>query len=162
MRAAARDPDGAPLASRLSMDAATITSRPALGAVQALLSAAHLPVVDLTEAHCELFFYAGTAQDPVGIIGLEHAGDAALLRSLVVRADHRGTGLGGALVAYAERQARARGTRAIYLLTTTAEPFFAARGYARAARDTAPAAIRATREFGGLCPASSAFMTKLL
>jgi protein-tyrosine-phosphatase len=50
--------------------------------------------------------------------------------------------------------------RTLYLLTTTAEPFFAKHGYARAAREAAPAAIRATREFSGICPSSSAFMSR--
>ena len=44
----------------------------------------------------------------------------------------------------------------------TAESFFARHGYASADRDDAPPAIRATREFSGICPASSAFMRKLL
>jgi arsenate reductase len=83
-----------------------------------------------------------------------------LLRSLVVDAGRRGTGEGAALLRHAESQARARGVRTLYLLTTTAEPFFARHGYARAAREAAPPAIRATREFSGICPASSAFMSR--
>jgi amino-acid N-acetyltransferase len=52
--------------------------------------------------------------------------------------------------------------RVIYLLTTTAEEFFARRGYRRTERSSAPVAIRNTREFAGICPVSSAFMNKLL
>jgi amino-acid N-acetyltransferase len=47
-------------------------------------------------------------------------------------------------------------------LTTTAESFFAKHGYQRAARESAPAAIRGTREFAGICPASSTFMLRHL
>jgi len=79
-----------------------------------------------------------------------------------VRPAHRGTGLGSMLVGHAEAHARRAGIRSIYLLTTTAEPFFAARGYANVARDRAPHAIRSSREFAGICPASSAFMAKTL
>jgi arsenate reductase len=50
----------------------------------------------------------------------------------------------------------------IYLLTTTAAGFFGKRGYLPADRDQAPAGIRATREFSGVCPASAAFMVKHL
>ena len=74
----------------------------------------------------------------------------------------RGAGAGARLLAHAESQARARGVKTLYLLTTTAESFFARHGYASADRDGAPPAIRATREFSGICPASSAFMRKLL
>ena len=49
-----------------------------------------------------------------------------------------------------------------YLLTTTAEDFFARRGYVRIARDEAPETIRATREFADICPAGSAIMRKVL
>jgi amino-acid N-acetyltransferase len=48
------------------------------------------------------------------------------------------------------------------LLTTTAEDFFRALGYARIARELAPEAIRTTREFSSLCPASSVVMVKRL
>jgi N-acetylglutamate synthase-like GNAT family acetyltransferase len=85
-----------------------------------------------------------------------------LLRSLVVRADARGTGLGSALVAHAESHARSEGISTLYLLTTTAERFFAARGYVAAERAAAPATIRDTREFADICPISSAFMQKCL
>jgi hypothetical protein len=40
--------------------------------------------------------------------------------------------------------------------------FFTRRGYVRTARDSAPPAIKTTREFAGICPASSAFMSKPL
>jgi amino-acid N-acetyltransferase len=139
-----------------------IAARPTLSAAVALLARAKLPTEDLTEAHCAHFFYTGPAAAPDGLVGLELLGDVALLRSLVVTAERRGTGAGSQLLAHAERHARSRGARQVYLLTTTAEDFFSKRGYVAADRATAPAAIRATREFSGVCPASSAFMVKQL
>jgi amino-acid N-acetyltransferase len=50
----------------------------------------------------------------------------------------------------------------MYLLTTNAETFFARRGYAPAARESAPVEIRNTREFADICPASSTLMIKHL
>src|SRR5687768_5188912 len=140
----------------------TIKSRPSLGAVVQLLAAAQLPTEDLTAAHCEHFFFAGSPTEPTGLVGLELLGDVALLRSLVVAADRRGTGQGAALLKHAEDQARAQGVRTLYLLTTTAESFFAKHGYQRVARESAPAAIRGTREFAGICPASSTLMLRPL
>jgi amino-acid N-acetyltransferase len=139
-----------------------ISAGPGLRAATALLSAARLPTEDLTEEHCRNFFYTGSADAPTGLVGLELLGDVALLRSLVVAPGDRRSGIGAALVEHAERHARSQGVDALYLLTTTAEAFFARRGYKRTARDAAPAAITATREFSDICPASSAFMSKAL
>jgi amino-acid N-acetyltransferase len=143
-------------------DRLAISARPPLEAAVRLLAAAKLPTEDLTAAHCENFFYAGPAADPTGLVGLEVYDDVALLRSLVVVPDRRGAGEGSELLRHAEEQARARGVRSLFILTTTAEEFFARHGYQRAPRESAPEAIRATREFAGICPASSAFMVRHL
>jgi amino-acid N-acetyltransferase len=144
----------------VSLDA--IGSQPARPVAVALLAAASLPVADLTDAHMEHFFYCGPGHAPTGLVGLEFCGADALLRSLVVAPAQRGKGLGVALVRHAESRARSHGARAIYLLTTTAQTFFERQGYLAAERATAPPAIRATREFADICPASSAFLVKLL
>ncbi len=144
------------------MNALPITARPPLAVAVALLSAAKLPTEDLTERHCEHFFFVGSGNAPDGMVGLELFGDAALLRSLVVAEAGRGAGTGSALLAHAEGYARSNGVVKLYLLTTAAETFFANRGYARARREVAPESIRTTREFSGICPASSAFMVKEL
>ena len=127
-----------------------------------LLQSAALPSEDLSAAHLEHFFFSGTASAPSGLIGLELYGRDALLRSLVVAPEFRRTGLASALVQHAERYAHEQGAAAIFLLTTTAEEFFKHRGYVVADRANAPAAIRATREFADLCPASSALLVKAL
>ena len=139
-----------------------ISARPSLGAALELLAAAQLPTEDLTPAHCEHFFFAGSPTALTGLVGLELFGDVALLRSLVVAPDRRGTGEGASLLKHAEDHARAQGVHTLYLLTTTAESFFAKHGYQRASREAAPPAIRACREFTDICPASSAFMMRQL
>jgi amino-acid N-acetyltransferase len=144
------------------MPTVPISPHPPLAVVTKMLAAAQLPTSDLTDKHCENFFYAGRLPDPEGIVGLEIFDDIALLRSLVVRSESRGSGLGSELVSHVENHARSRGVHALYLLTTTAESFFESRGYRTAKRDQTPAAIKVTREFAGICPASSAFMNKLL
>jgi len=70
--------------------------------------------------------------------------------------------VGSGLVAHAERHAREQGVQSLYLLTTTAEKFFLRRGYTRIPREDAPAAIKSTKEFSGICPVSSSFMVKKL
>ena len=83
-----------------------ISHRPPLESAVAMLADAHLPTEDLTEAHCDHFFFAGPASRPTGLVGLELLGDVALLRSLVVTAEKRGQGEGTALLDHAERYAR--------------------------------------------------------
>ena len=129
------------------------------GAVR-LLESAGLPASDITEQRLTGFFYMGAADAPDAMVGLELYGPDALLRSLVVSPALREHGVGTLLVAKAESYARERGVRTVYLLTTTAEQFFLARGYSTVARTAAPASIRSTAEFAGLCPASSAFLSK--
>jgi protein-tyrosine-phosphatase/N-acetylglutamate synthase-like GNAT family acetyltransferase len=153
----------APEEGRLkSMAQLLISPRPSFEAAVHLLRQASLPTQDLTPAHCEHFFFAGPASQPTGLVGLEFFDDVALLRSLVVAPERRGTGEGAALLRHAEQAARTRGVREIYLLTTTAEAFFVKHGYEHASRDAAPMSIRATAEFAGICPASSAFMKRRL
>jgi amino-acid N-acetyltransferase len=131
-----------------------------LPAIRALLAANGLPGDDLTPAHLDSFWIQADTAGLAGLVGLEPRGRAALLRSLAVRPDKRGRGLGAAMLAHAESQAAALGVETLYLLTTSAAPFFAARGYAVTPRDAAPPEIRATTEFADLCPSGSVCMTK--
>jgi amino-acid N-acetyltransferase len=138
----------------------TAAQRADLPEIRALLMASTLPGEDLTPAHLGSFWIERDGAGLVGSIGLEPRGRAALIRSLAVRADGRGQGLGTALLAHAEGRARALGVETLYLLTTTAERFLAAHGYAVTPRDAAPPEIQATSEFAGLCPSSSICMAK--
>ena len=136
--------------------------RPPYALVMAMLATARLPAEDLCEGQLEHFFYAGSDVSPTGLVGLEIYAADGLLRSLVVEDRERGRGTGFALVRHAEAYAASQGVRSIYLLTTTAEPFFHRLGYARLDRAAAPLSIQRTGEFASLCPASSAFMVKRL
>jgi amino-acid N-acetyltransferase len=139
-----------------------IFANPKLSAVKQLLSESSLPIEDITAQHLHHFFGCGSGLELEGLVGLELYGEVALLRSLAGASSRRGSGVGSGLVAHAERHARDQGVQSLYLLTTTAEQFFLRRGYARIPRDEAPAAIKGTKEFSGICPASSTFMVKQL
>lgn len=140
----------------------TLFTHPAPASARDLLAAAGLPTADLTASHFEHFIACGTPGALRGLVGVELHGDAGLLRSLAVRTDARGQGCGERLVTAIEAHARAHGVRTLYLLTNTAETFFARRGYRSIPREEAPAAIRATHEFASLCPASAVCMSKTL
>ena len=139
-----------------------IRRQPPQSTAVALLQEQGLPVSDITGEHLEHFFFVGSDGSPTALVGLELYGTDALLRSLVVAANVRRKGLGATIVDHAEQYAASKGVRSIYLLTTTAEAFFKRLGYERVERSNAPPSIERTREFAGLCPASSAFMLKSL
>ena len=133
-----------------------------VAAILALLAAEKLPTADLDPARMERFLVARTGGQVVGAIGRETHGAVGLLRSLVVRPSHRGSGLGAALCDRLEAAARADGIRDLYLLTTTAAAFFARCGYRAVARELVPPALLATAEFRSLCPSTATCMTRRL
>lgn len=133
-----------------------------LNAIQRLLHTCDLPHEDLTPAHMEHFLVARDGEALRGVVGLEPQGNAALLRSLAVAPAARDQGLGTRLVEAVETHARHRDIRTIYLLTTTAEGYFAAHGYETIERSALPPSIQETEEARRLCPESATTMRKPL
>jgi len=129
--------------------------------VEALLRAAGLPVDGVAD-HFASFFVAAHDRGLVAAVGLEVYGEHALLRSLVVAAEARGSGLGSTLTKRAIDEARSRGVRTAFLLTTTAEDFFPRFGFQRTARADVPMDVQNSREFQGACPASAIAMRREL
>jgi amino-acid N-acetyltransferase len=130
-----------------------------LPAITELLAAAQLTSDGVAE-HLDAFLVAEAEGAVVGVGGLELYGSVALLRSLAVAARHRRRGFAGAICDGLEAEAARRGVEALYLLTETADGFFARRGYAVAARDDAPPAIRTSAQFATLCPKSAVLMCR--
>ena len=136
-------------------------SRPAqasdCAAIELLLVAAGLPV-DGAREHVHNFIVLENSSGLVGAVGLELYGKDALLRSLVVAQNERGKGFGKVLYRAAIEKARQHRIDNIYLLTETAEAFFAKRGFARIERASASRAVQQSVEFRSACPASAACM----
>jgi amino-acid N-acetyltransferase len=110
----------------------------------------------------DLLVVARDAGRVVGVAGLElHEGDG-LLRSVATDAEHRGRRIASQLCEEIELRARELGAGRLYLLTETAERFFAKRGYRRVDRTAAPHGIASSREFTAVCPASSVLMLREL
>lgn len=124
-----------------------------LQAVLALLEAAKLPTAGVAE-HFGSFVVADEDGRIVASAGIERYGDVALLRSLVVAGELRGTGLGAAVLRRALREADGH-PGGVYALTTTAERFLARFGFERFPRASVPAALLASRELQDACPASA-------
>jgi arsenate reductase len=128
-----------------------------LASIEALLRDAKLPVEGVAE-HLGSFIVLDDGRGARGAAGVEHYGHAALLRSVVVAPDERGHGKGVLLTRRAIEEARVRGARAVYLLTTTAEGFFERLGFRRIERAAIPAPLHASRELRGACPVSATAM----
>jgi arsenate reductase len=129
--------------------------------VRSLLEASLLPVDGL-----ELAFPGGyvvaRAPDILGCAGLEvHEGNG-LLRSVAVRATGRHSGLGSRLVEDRVNAARSMRLRDIYLITTTAAPFFGRLGFELVDRAEVPEGIRQSAEFASICPGNAAVLRKSL
>ena len=118
-------------------------------AILDLVEAVHLPPEGIAEA-MEYFWVARAGERIVGTVGLEVYDDMALLRSLVVAPTRQHTGLGRALTEAALSYLTTRQFRAVYLLTTTAEAFFARHGFCLVARDAVPAGVQQSVEFQGV------------
>lgn len=130
-----------------------------LPAVERLLVASGLPL-DGVEDALPTFVVAQAGDELVGVAGLELCCDNALLRSVAVADAWRSHGIGRALVTRVISDAEARGIRALYLLTTTAERYFPSFGFRQVGRDEVPADVRETAEFRGACPASATVMCR--
>ncbi|MET0593507.1 MAG: arsenic resistance N-acetyltransferase ArsN2 [Polyangiaceae bacterium] len=116
--------------------------------VEALLIAQGLPIDGVAE-HFASFFVVDDGGRIVGVAGIELYGKHALLRSVAVSADAKGSGIGTLLTRRVLDEASARGTQAVYLLTTTAERFFPRFGFELITREDEPEGVRASREFLG-------------
>lgn len=126
-------------------------------AVAELLTAAQLPL-DGAADQIDGFLLALQDGALIGTAALERYGDAALLRSVAVAASGRGAGLGQELVRRLLGQAQAAGVRTVVLLTTTAAGFFPRFGFRTVTRADVPAALQASAEFRGACPATATVM----
>ena len=98
----------------------------------------------------------------VGCAAIEPYDGAALLRSVAVAPEQRGTGVGTSLVHAVEDLARDHGATSLILLTETAELWFARLGYAAVDRASVPADVGASIEFVTACSTTAVAMRRTL
>lgn len=132
-----------------------------LTAIRALLERSGLPTSDLESARPK-FAVIREEGRVVAAGALQPFGSSALLRSVVVTQDRRGSGLGQAMVDELERLAGADQITRLVLLTQTAVDFFARHGYRVIERSNAPEDMQESEEFRSLCPSSATCMAKSL
>jgi len=130
-------------------------------AIEGLLTAAALPLDGAAEAFAT-GLVARDGEVIVGAAAIEPYGDAGLLRSVVVAPERRGSGIGARLLAASETLASELGIDKLYLLTDTAEEWFASLGYERTEREHVPARVRSSIEFTTACSGSAVAMKRRL
>jgi phosphinothricin acetyltransferase len=130
-----------------------------LPAIVALARSVNLPPDGIAGA-LEYFWVAREGEQTVGSIGLEVYANLVLLRSVAVSPQRQRTGLGRTLTDVALSYLAARQFRAVYLLTTTAESFFACYGFRRISRSAVPASVQQSVEFRSACPDTATCMAR--
>ena len=142
-----------------------VVVRPARGedlsGVQGLLQGSGLPTAGVDEwlAHFLLAEHDGQV---VAVAGLELYGASALLRSVAVDPEWRGSGLARELIDRLLSEAKEQDINDIYLLTTTAENYFPRLGFQCICRGDVPPQVQDSVEFRDACPASAVVMRKAL
>ena len=130
-------------------------------AIEQLLLLAELPR-EGAHAHLDSFTCGESGGMLVGAAGLELHGTAALLRSVVVAPAAQGRGIGNRLVERLVRQCGQHGVRWLYLLSTSAQAYFARLGFTELPRAKIPAPLQASPQFQGICPASASAMVRAI
>ncbi len=140
------------------------TSRAASGdwaSVRGLLTEAGLPLDGAEEAFAT-GVVASDGDRLIGCAAIEPYDRVALLRSVAVVSDQRGTGVGTSLVRAVEDLARDRGATSLILLTETAELWFSRLGYEVIDRSTVPADVARSVEFETACSTTAVAMQRTL
>ena len=145
------------------MSDVTITAAHAddIDVIEALLEREHLPANGLHD-HIERTLVARAGNRIIGCAAVELYDDGALLRSVAVDPEHRGSGVGGDLTRAALRLAEGRGVPAVYLQTTSAEQFFPRFGFSVIDRADLPPAVRSSWQFTSGCCSSAVVMRKFV
>jgi amino-acid N-acetyltransferase len=121
------------------------------GRIAELVTATQLPTAGLAGAWRT--WVAVDGDELLGTASLERHGAAYLLRSVAVRGDQRGRGVGAELVRAALAAAGPR--RPVALLTETAAGWFPRFGFRPVERTALDPALAASAELAGACPATA-------
>lgn len=137
-------------------------SRDDLPAVVSLLAACGLPTEDVREGPGTAHLVWREDGVVVGTVGVDVAGELALLRSLAVAPAQRGRGLGRALTAAAEQRAVEAGARTLLLLTESADALARVCGFAETSRCALDPGVTVFRQFSaGCCAGATCYLKRV-
>jgi amino-acid N-acetyltransferase len=151
------------LVAATETEGATSSIGPASGgdldAIKRLLVGSLLPSRDVGRAH-QRFIVAAENGRLIGCAGLQLAGQDGLVRSMAVHWTRRNAGLGSRLHQRLLFEAVLTGVRTLYVVTSTAEDFFAGHGFRKVAATAVPPALQASEEFTAFVPGGSTVMSR--
>ena len=127
-------------------------------AIERLISDAGLPL-DGARDHLDGFVVVEDHGAIVGCGALERYGSTALLRSVVIASQLRGTRMGERLVRDLLDAARSQSIETVVLLTTTAARWFPRFGFQQITRQAVPPELTQSLEFQGACPETAVVMS---
>jgi amino-acid N-acetyltransferase len=130
-----------------------------LDAITRLLVGSLLPSRDVGGAQ-QRFIVASENGRLLGCAGLQVAGQDGLVRSMAVHWTRRNAGLGSRLHERLLFEAVLAGVRTLYVVTTTAEDFFAGHGFKKIAASAVPSRLQASEEFTAFVPGGSTVMSR--
>ncbi|GAH40991.1 unnamed protein product [marine sediment metagenome] len=103
-------------------------------------------------------YYVAANEHIQMLYGFELFGSDALLRSVWIAQERRGKGFGHDLMSSILNQAKDLEISSLYLLTTTAAPYFERGGFSKINRTDVPESIENTNEFKNYCPDTAVCM----
>ncbi len=130
-----------------------------LDAIQRLLVGSLLPSRDVGGPR-QRFIVASENGRLIGCAGLQVAGQDGLVRSMAVHWTRRNAGLGSRLHERLLFEAVLAGVRTLYVVTSSAEDFFAGHGFRKIAAQAVPAELQASEEFTAFVPGGSTVMSR--
>ncbi len=122
-----------------------------------LLAAYDLPAAGV-EQHINNFFVATQDGKIVGTIGLEVYGHSGFLRSAAVHLNFQNKGIGTKLFNTLITYAKSLSLSDIFLLTNSAEEYFADKGFEMIKREEVATEVLNSEEFKDACPATAVCM----
>ena len=128
--------------------------------IRSLLSAVGLPTQDLSNERFEHFIVCMADDVVAGVVGLEHYGSSALVRSLAVAEPYRSKGIAVKLLLKIERHARQMGVTMLFTMTTTAQRYLEKQGFVVIERSEVPEDVRGSTQFRQLCPETAVCLAK--
>jgi amino-acid N-acetyltransferase len=103
------------------------------------------------EPHLQNFIMVKCEDGLVGTLGLEIYDKLGVLRSFAVEPESRGLGIGQEMYGQMLEHVRSLGLTDLYLLTTSAELYFAKRGFEKVERKGTPPVLGKSIEFKSAC-----------
>jgi arsenite methyltransferase len=103
-------------------------------------------------------FLVADYQGVIGVIGIEFAGNGAMLRSMAVSKELRKRSIATALVERSLERSHQLGVKEVYIMTNTADRFAARWGFYKIQRSEIPKDIMMSSALSNLCPSTSICM----